>query len=96
MCSGTSLTLTATGASSYTWSPASTLSSSTASLVTATPVITTTYTLLGANGICTNSTTQVINVIASPAVSITPTATNICLGMSSTLTADFFKFSVVL
>lgn len=47
ICRGTSATLTANGANSYTWS-----NGSTTSLVVVTPTLSTTYTLTGANGLC--------------------------------------------
>jgi len=72
ICIGGSSTLTATGtAISYTWSPAATLSSSTGTVVIASPTITTQYTLtgMGANG-CTKKDTGTITVNPTPTVSI--------------------------
>jgi len=60
---GQSTTLTASGASTYSWSPSSSLSSSTGSSVTASPVVPTTYTVIGTNSMgCTGSTTISIDV----------------------------------
>ncbi|WP_343635566.1 T9SS type A sorting domain-containing protein [Fluviicola sp.] len=63
ICAGNSATITASGANTYTWSPAGSLSSSTGSTVTATPSATQVYTVSGidANG-CSNSTTITITV----------------------------------
>jgi PKD repeat protein len=47
ICIGNNVVLTASGADTYVWSPAATLSNATASTVTATPVITTTYSVIG-------------------------------------------------
>ena len=47
ICSGQSTTLTASGANTYTWSPATGLSSTTGATVTASPTTTTTYTIIG-------------------------------------------------
>jgi hypothetical protein len=65
VCSGNSTTLSVSGASSYTWSPSTGLSSSTGSTVTATPFATTTYTVTGTANNCTG--TQVVTVtVAAP------------------------------
>ncbi|HAR19860.1 MAG TPA: hypothetical protein DCR46_04315, partial [Cytophagales bacterium] len=47
LCTGESKTLTATGATTYTWSPSTDLSASTGASVTANPSITTVYTVEG-------------------------------------------------
>jgi len=62
ICNGTSTSLTASGASSLTWSPATGLSATTGNNVTANPTVTTTYAITGTNGACSNSTTITINV----------------------------------
>ncbi|NPA34951.1 MAG: PKD domain-containing protein [Chlorobi bacterium] len=55
ICTGQSVTLTASGAQSYTWSPSTGLNTTTGSMVVASPSSTTTYTVVGtsAEG-CTN------------------------------------------
>ncbi|MFM1745359.1 MAG: hypothetical protein RLZZ630_1296 [Bacteroidota bacterium] len=62
ICSGTSTTLNASGASTYVWSPATGLSSTTGSSVTANPGQTTTYTVQGTSGSCTDSRTVTVVV----------------------------------
>lgn len=47
LCLGDSVVLTATGASTYEWSPVTGLSGSTGSVVTAKPTVATTYTIIG-------------------------------------------------
>jgi gliding motility-associated-like protein len=87
VCTGNSSTLTATGATTYTWSPAGSLSSPTGSPVTATPTATTTYTVnaTNANG-CTNNSSITVNVTPTPSLSILPSsAYTICLGDSATM-----------
>jgi len=61
ICLGTSTTLTASGAATYTWSPASGLSATTGSTVTANPRTTTTYTITATyeNGLTTTGTATV-------------------------------------
>jgi hypothetical protein len=89
ICPGTSVTLTAVGALTYTWTPASSLSSSTGAVVTATPPTTTTYTVTGtANNGCSNTATRTINVYPRPSSDITPGGyVNICQYDSITLSA---------
>jgi len=67
VCYGTTTTLTASGAQSYTWSPASGLSATTGTSVLANPKATTTYTVTGTypNG-QTASTTVLVKVNAIP------------------------------
>ena len=67
ICNGSSATLTAGGAMVYTWSPASSLSSSAGISVIASPAITTTYTITGTNSFnCTNTTTATVRVNPVP------------------------------
>ncbi len=88
ICVGGSSTLTATGATSYTWASAATLNSSTGSSVIANPNTTTTYTITGIVGTCTGSTVATLSVNPIPTVAITPTLSSICAGSSATLTAN--------
>lgn len=83
ICVGNSTTLTATGATSYTWNPGALIGAS----VSVSPATNTTYTLIGGNGICTSSTTILINVNANPTITASSSPTTICSGNSSTLTA---------
>lgn len=63
ICSGvTTTTITASGANSYTWSPAAGLSATTGATVVANPSTTTTYTVTGNNGCNSASTTRAITV----------------------------------
>ncbi len=82
ICEGSSLTLTASGATSYTWN-----NSSTSNTILISPTITTNYSITGTsvNG-CTNiATTQVI-VSKFPALSVT--GGSVCQGESITLQAS--------
>ncbi len=62
-CIGGSAQLTANGGQSWTWSPATGLSSTTVQNPTANPTVTTTYTVTSNNGLCdaTDDVTQVVN-----------------------------------
>lgn len=55
ICQGESTLLTASGGSSYTWSPGTGLSATTGSAVTANPTVSTSYTISTSNGLCSNS-----------------------------------------
>ena len=68
VCSGSSATLMASGASSYTWLPGP--ASFTTMNVTVTPSATTVYTLTGASGNCFGSAQVTLSVAALPTISI--------------------------
>ncbi|MEW6468822.1 MAG: PKD domain-containing protein [Bacteroidota bacterium] len=89
ICPGGNATLTATGAVSYTWSPASSLSSTTGASVTATPTTTTLYTVIGvdANG-CSDTATTLVNVLPPPAVTASTSPASVCPGGSTSLSAS--------
>ncbi len=88
-CIGGSTSLTASGASTYTWAPNTNLSATTGATVTANPTSTKTYTVTGtaSNG-CTNTQTVVVTVNSLPTVSVSPSAPSICIGSSTSLTAS--------
>ena len=79
ICSGTSTTLTASGADSYTWSPSTGLSASTGSSVVASPTSTTTYTITGTSTLtgCSNTATSVVTVTSNATATILIAANNI-------------------
>jgi PKD repeat protein len=63
VCNGNSSILTASGADTYNWSPAATLSAATGSSVTATPTITTTYSIRGTLNGCFKDSSLAVTVI---------------------------------
>ncbi len=87
ICSSQTNTLTASGANSYSWTNSTTLSGSTGSVVVASPLVTTTYTVSGIVGSCINSAMVTVSVVSQPVITINSSATSICLGASLTLTA---------
>jgi gliding motility-associated-like protein len=91
ICQGQSTQITASGATGYTWSsPSGGLTNTTFDTTTASPSVTTTYSVVGTFGTCTTATqTVVVNVNASPTVNIaaSPSA-SICSGGSATLNAS--------
>ncbi len=89
ICAGATVGLNASGATTYTWLPATGLSSTTGSSVNATPSSTTTYTVIGATSQgCIDSAHATINVIPSPTVSVSPATASFCIGSSTVLTAS--------
>ncbi len=81
ICAGTTATVVASGASTYTWSNGAANDS-----LFVNPSSNTTYTVVGANGACTNSAVATVTVIG---FSLSITGNNsICLGQSTTLTAS--------
>jgi subtilisin-like proprotein convertase family protein len=87
ICLGTSTTLTATGASSYLWTPSTGLNTTTGSSVIASPITSTTYQVTGTANGCSNSDLVVVTVNANPVVTVnTPAA--LCPGQVATLTAS--------
>ena len=78
-CDSSSVVLSASGASTYTWSPATGLNATYGANVTASPTVTTTYTVVGTVGLgCSSSETAVVTVSNCPipaGVSISNTGT---------------------
>ena len=90
ICLGNSTTLTASGAASYIWSPATGLSTTTGAVVVATPTVTTTYTVTEPGSTiygCTNSKSITITVI-TVAIIASATPNPICTGSTLNLTSS--------
>jgi hypothetical protein len=84
VCASGTSTLTASGATSYTWNTGSNATS-----IVVNPTTNTTYSVTGSNGACTGNNTTTISVVSAPALAITPgTPVSICQGNSATLTAS--------
>lgn len=81
ICNGQSVNLTASGATTYSWSSGQTTSS-----VSVSPASTTSYSVTGYNGSCSN--TQVSNIIVNPTPVVTINSPNICTGQTATLTGS--------
>lgn len=84
ICSGISNTLSASGATSYTFNPGNILSP----LAIVTPTSSTTYTVTGAIGNCNNTKTITIIVNPLPTLTATTNSTSICPGNSAILSAN--------
>ncbi|MBA3665119.1 MAG: T9SS type A sorting domain-containing protein [Bacteroidetes bacterium] len=77
ICAGNSATLSASGASTYTWNTGANASS-----IVVTPTTNTTYNVTGSSGACTGSNVATVNVSASAA--LTTSATNVsCNGLTN-------------
>ena len=83
VCSGQSVVLTASGATTYSWT-----NGPVAAQNTVTPSATTHYTLTGANTTCTSSLVYTLNVTPNPTLNIAQSSASICAGQSATLTAS--------
>jgi len=81
--------MTASGATTYVWSPSTGLSSTSGASVSATPPTTTTYTLTGADVYgCTDTAQKTITVNPNPVVTVNPAAISICAGKNDSLHAS--------
>jgi len=82
ICTGGSTTLTATGATAYSWAPGG----QTTAAITVTPAATTTYTVTGTSLGCTSTDAVTVTILANAPINAGPDVA-ICLGASTTLTA---------
>lgn len=89
LCNGANGVLTATGASSYSWSPSIGLSATTGASVIANPTITTTYTITGITSLgCTGSTTATVTIASATATIAANGPTSFCQPGSVDLNAN--------
>jgi gliding motility-associated-like protein len=87
ICPGYSTTLTASGASNYTWSPPAGLSSASGSTVMASPSVNTVYTVVGTDaGGCTGSASVVVSINSLAIISYTAEPTVACTPLTSLFT----------
>lgn len=85
VCSGGSTTLNASGASNYTWSPATGLSATTGANVTASPASTTTYTVNASPSGCMTPASVTVTVGTAPNANAGATQVLTCLNTTATL-----------
>lgn len=81
ICSGQTANISANGATNYTWSTGPTTQS-----ISVTPVLTTTYSVIGANGTCTSSANATVTVNANPTITIANAT--VCAGQTGIITAS--------
>ncbi|HQQ95043.1 MAG TPA: T9SS type A sorting domain-containing protein [Bacteroidia bacterium] len=84
VCAGGSATMTATGATTYTWLPGPI----TGATVLTSPMVNTTYTVTGSTGNCVGIYTLNIATNPNPTVTASTSGSMICQGISVTLTAN--------
>jgi type IX secretion system substrate protein len=70
ICSGSTATLTISGATTYSWIPGTNLSSTSSATVTADPESTITYTISGTTGTCSTTTIAKVTVNMPPDISV--------------------------
>ena len=80
LCTGSTATLTASGAASYSWN-----TGSTNTVISVSPSTTVVYTVTGSNSGCTDTKTISLNVIQGPTLTAVSTSSAICSGATSTL-----------
>ena len=80
ICNGDAVTLTASGGSTYSWSPSTGLSGTTTAQVVATPTVTTTYTVIDTANPCAEPATITITVNDLPASPTAPATQLFCPG----------------
>jgi gliding motility-associated-like protein len=88
LCSNQSASITASGATTYLWSPSSGLNNINSNSVIATPSSNITYTVIGTNTFCKDTSFISLNVLNTPTVSATPQNASICSGKSVTLNSN--------
>jgi len=83
ICQGSSINIAVSGASIYTWFPSSTLNANLGSVVQASPLVSTTYSIIGegVNG-CEDTIQVDVGVIPGPSLSVFPSSANLCQGDS--------------
>jgi hypothetical protein len=84
ICSGVTATLQASGAVSYSWQPGGQITSS----IAVTPTANTVYTVIGVNGICSQTQTANVTLSSSLGLIVSASQNTICSGKSITLTAS--------
>jgi hypothetical protein len=91
VCSGNSVTLNASGAANYAWTPSTGLNTASGSSVIATPTTTTTYTVSDPTDICAAPLSVTVNVNPTPVVTV---PANIVEMTGTTIPAQTFTSTV--
>ena len=77
ICKGSSIVLSAGGGNGYSWTPANSLSGANTNTPLATPINTTTYSVIVVSGLCTDTAFINVNVLAKPTANAGPDITMI-------------------
>ncbi|MBS1634742.1 MAG: T9SS type A sorting domain-containing protein [Bacteroidetes bacterium] len=84
ICAGSSATLTAAGATNYTWMPTGGMAAN----EVVTPTVSTTYTVTGESLGCSVTSTVDVTVNDVPSMTLSPVSQTICTGVTATITAS--------
>lgn len=84
ICANQSVTLTATGATTYTWNPGNMVGNN----IVVNPSSNTTYVVTGLNTVCSNTNQVNISVTPNPNVTANTTTSVLCIGAAATLSAS--------
>ncbi|MGZ3864178.1 MAG: PKD domain-containing protein [Bacteroidia bacterium] len=87
ICTGSSTTLTATGGTTYSWTPSIGLSATNIANPVATPTATTVYTVIVGNGTCSSTDAMTVTVNSVPVANAGSDA-SICIGSATTFSAS--------
>ncbi|MFM2156463.1 MAG: hypothetical protein RL516_1212 [Bacteroidota bacterium] len=88
VCAGSTVTITASGADSYSWTPATGLNTTTGSTVIATLTAPTTYTIIGTDAFgCTGTRNLIVNISNAPNFNLFANRTTVCDGDTTLLRA---------
>ncbi len=88
ICVGGNINLTASGATSYDWSPNTALNTTTGANVNANPGTTTTYTVVGSQNSCTSSAVYQVSVIVVPNLLYNVSQPIICNGEKTNINVN--------
>lgn len=81
ICNGDSVTITATGANTYTWSPATGLNTTSGNVINASPTSTQNYTVTGtSNNGCVNTSQTSVTVNPVPQITLNHQTESLCTG----------------
>jgi gliding motility-associated-like protein len=95
ICTGEVATINANGASNYQWTPVTgIIGSSTTNFISVSPVVSTTYNVVGLNGACTG--TEMVEIVVVPRAELNLATTNnkICKDNSTTIFASGSQFFI--
>jgi PKD repeat protein len=87
LCTGGTVNLTATGATTYTWNPGNLNGNS----IIITPASSQMYTVTGTAGSCNGLSTIGVTIVTAPALTVTASSSSICTGNTTTLTASGYS-----
>jgi gliding motility-associated-like protein len=84
ICAGQVVSISVSGANTYTWTTGSSLN-----VISVTPTTSTTYSVIGSNSLgCQNSALSTINVLPTPILSINSPSTSVCFGYTMSINVN--------